>query len=83
MLRHEQLRRLAKLAVTGGLHYESVPSHVRRKQTRGRGSSLMYHRVCDPMDTQHDSDRPALNRASMCSPASGREPLFSSRILGF
>ena len=36
MLWHEQLRRLAKLAVTGGLYHSGELGNVHRKQMRER-----------------------------------------------
>lgn len=54
MLWHEQLRRLAKLTVTGGLHYSGLLHQVRRRQMRDRALILMYHRVCDPMEGVQD-----------------------------
>jgi len=82
MLWHEQLRRLAKLAVTGDLHFSDVLGYVRRKQMRDCALILMYYRVRDPRDMQRASDPSAPNRVNMFSPAAGREPLVTALILG-
>lgn len=45
MLWHEHLRRTAKLAVVGGLHYTGLLGLVRRAVMKERALILMYHRV--------------------------------------
>jgi len=83
MLWREQLRRLAKLAVTGGLYHSGELGRVRRKQMRGRALILMYYCKCDRRDMPRDAGPIALDCVNMCSSAAGREPLLVARILGF
>lgn len=45
MLWHEHLRRTAKLAVFGGLHYSGLLALVRSRVMKNRALILMYHRV--------------------------------------
>ena len=42
---HEHLRRSAKLAIVGGLHYTGMLGLIRRRMMRDRALILMYHRV--------------------------------------